>query len=65
LGVAGVSDAIGQFVTPTDNIYKNAVSGGYDVQIFKNGSTMNKGESEANDQWMDSPYSGMILFMKQ
>ena len=26
---------------------------------------MNKGESEANDQWMDSPYSGMILFMKQ
>ena len=65
LGVAGVSDAIGQFVTPTDNIYKNAVSGGYDVQIFKNGGTMNKGESEANDQWMDSPYSGMILFMKQ
>lgn len=65
LGVSGVSDAIGQFVTPTDNIYKNAVSGGYDVQIFKNGNTMNKGESEANDQWMDSPYSGMILFMKQ
>ena len=65
LGVAGVSDAIGQFVTPTDNIYNNAVSGGYDVQIFKNGGTMNKGESEANDQWMDSPYSGMILFMKQ
>ena len=65
LGVAGVSDAIGQFVTPTDNIFNNAVSGGYDVQIFKNGGTMNKGESEANDQWMDSPYSGMILFMKQ
>lgn len=65
LGVNGVSDAIAQFVTPTDNILNNAVSSGYDIQIFKNGSAMNKGESEANDQWMDSPYAGMILFMAQ
>lgn len=65
LGVEGVSDAINQFVSSTDNIYNNAVSSGYDVKITKAGKAMNKGESEANDQWMDSPYSGMILFMKQ
>lgn len=65
LGVEGVSDAINQFVSSTDNIYNNAVSSGYDVKITKAGTAMNKGESEANDQWMDSPYSGMILFMKQ
>lgn len=65
LGVDGVSDAINQFVSSTDNIYNNAVSSGYDVKITKAGKAMNKGESEANDQWMDSPYSGMILFMKQ
>ena len=65
LGVDGVSDAINQFVSSTDNIYNNAVSSGYDVKITKSGKAMNKGESEANDQWMDSPYSGMILFMKQ
>ena len=65
LGVDGVSEAINQFVSSTDNIYNNAVSSGYDVKITKGGTAMNKGESEANDQWMDSPYSGMILFMKQ
>ena len=65
LGVDGVSEAINQFVSSTDNIYNNAVSSGYDVKITKAGKAMNKGESEANDQWMDSPYSGMILFMKQ
>lgn len=65
LGVDGVSGAINQFVSSTDNIYNNAVSSGYDVKITKGGTAMNKGESEANDQWMDSPYSGMILFMKQ
>lgn len=65
LGVDGVSEAINQFVSSTDNIYNNAVSSGYDVKITKAGTAMNKGESEANDQWMDSPYSGMILFMKQ
>ena len=65
LGVEGVSDAINQFVSSTDNIYNNAVSSGYDVKVTKAGKAMNKGESEANDQWMDSPYSGMILFMKQ
>lgn len=65
LGVDGVSDAINQFVSSTDNIYNNAVSSGYDVKVTKAGKAMNKGESEANDQWMDSPYSGMILFMKQ
>ena len=65
LGVDGVSEAINQFVSSTDNIYNNAVSSGYDVKVTKGGTAMNKGESEANDQWMDSPYSGMILFMKQ
>ena len=65
LGVDGVSSAINQFVSATDNIYNNAVSSGYDVKVTKAGTAMNKGESEANDQWMDSPYSGMILFMKQ
>ena len=65
LGVDGVSEAINQFVSSTDNIYNNDVSSGYDVKITKGGTAMNKGESEANDQWMDSPYSGMILFMKQ
>lgn len=65
LGVDGVSEAINQFVSSTDNIYNNAVSSGYDVKVTKDGAAMNKGESEANDQWMDSPYSGMILFMKQ
>lgn len=65
LGVDGVSGAINQFVSSTDNIYNNAVSSGYDVKVTKAGKAMNKGESEANDQWMDSPYSGMILFMAQ
>lgn len=65
LGVDGVSEAVNQFVSSTDNIYNNAVSSGYDIKVTKGGTAMNKGESEANDQWMDSPYSGMILFMKQ
>ena len=57
--------AISQFVSSTDKIVNGIVSDGYDVAVFDGTKKLTKGTSTAtaDNQWMDSAYAGMILFM--
>lgn len=57
--------AISQFVSSTDKIVNGIVSDGYDVAVYDGTKKLTKGTSTAaaDNQWMDSAYAGMILFM--
>lgn len=57
--------AISQFVSSTDKIVNGIVSDGYDIAVYNDTTKLTKGTSTAaaDNQWMDSAYAGMILFM--
>ena len=66
LGPAGDGvGAISQFVSSTDKIVNGIVSDGYDIAVYNGSTKLTKGTSTAaaDNQWMDSAYAGMILFM--
>ena len=66
LGPAGDGvGAISQFVSSTDKIVNGIVSDGYDIAVYDGSKKLTKGTSKAaaDNQWMDSAYAGMILFM--